>query len=67
MTHLEDFKSAFASVGVASLKQPHLEADDVIGTLAQGIAGSGGQVVILSTDKGFFTAAESADTALSSL
>ena len=53
MTHLDDFKSAFASLGVASLEQPHLEADDVIGTLAQGIAGSGGQVVILSTDKGF--------------
>jgi protein Xni len=53
MAHLDDFKSVFASLGVASLEQPHLEADDVIGTLAQGIAGSGGQVVILSTDKGF--------------
>jgi protein Xni len=53
MDHLQDFKAAFASLGVQSLEVSHYEADDVIGTLAQGVADSGGQVIIISTDKVF--------------
>ncbi len=53
LTHLNDFNSAFASLGIASLMRANIEADDIIGTLARGIAAGGGQVVILSTDKGF--------------
>jgi protein Xni len=53
MDHLQDFKDAFASLGVQSLQVSHYEADDIIGTLARGVAESGGQVIILSTDKVF--------------
>jgi protein Xni len=38
---------------VQSLQVSHYEADDIIGTLARGVAESGGQVIILSTDKVF--------------
>ena len=53
MANLGEFQRVFKALGVASLVVPHFEADDVIATLARGIAASGGQVTILSTDKGF--------------
>ncbi|MBY5992761.1 flap endonuclease Xni [Ferrimonas balearica] len=43
----------FAQQGVRSVKQADLEADDLIATLASKVADAGGEVVILSTDKGF--------------
>ncbi|MFT5805449.1 MAG: protein Xni [Candidatus Paceibacteria bacterium] len=53
MANLDEFSRVFAELGARSLLVPHFEADDVIATLAVGIAASGGQVTILSTDKGF--------------
>ena len=50
---LPEFKAAFADTGVKSLVIPNYEADDVIATLAKGLAGKGKKVVILSTDKNF--------------
>ncbi len=50
---LPDYRDAFAALGVASFEIPKVEADDVIATLAVKIAASGGQAVILSTDKIF--------------
>jgi protein Xni len=53
MANLDAFSRAFADLGVRPLMVPHFEADDVIATLAVGIATSGAQVTILSTDKVF--------------
>jgi protein Xni len=53
MANLGVFNRVFEDLGVRSLVVPHFEADDVIATLALGIVASGGQVTILSTDKGF--------------
>lgn len=51
--HLDDFSEAFATLGVSSCSVPSYEADDVIGTIASVVAGHGGSVVILSTDRIF--------------
>jgi protein Xni len=53
-TSLPQFKEAFSECGVPSLEFPAMEADDIIGTLADKTAENGGNVVILSTDKVFF-------------
>ncbi|MBY6186234.1 flap endonuclease Xni [Marinobacter hydrocarbonoclasticus] len=50
---LPTLDSAFADLGVRSVKVKDLEADDLIATIATKVAGAGGEVVILSTDKGF--------------
>ncbi|MBY5921937.1 flap endonuclease Xni [Ferrimonas balearica] len=44
---------AFAGIGVRSVRQQDLEADDLVATIARKVASAGGEVVILSTDKGF--------------
>ncbi|NKB36989.1 MAG: flap endonuclease Xni [Gammaproteobacteria bacterium] len=53
MSVLPDFESAFDKLGVKSICIKHYEADDVIATLAKGLASKQGKVVILSTDKNF--------------
>ncbi len=50
---LTGFEEAFLEVGVASVRFPGVEADDVIATLATKVAASGGEAVILSTDRMF--------------
>ncbi len=50
---LPRFEEAFHREGVASVRLPGLEADDVIATLACKAAERGGQVLILSTDRAF--------------
>lgn len=52
LPHIED---AFAAAGVRPLRVPGFEADDVLATLAAGIAAHAGEVVILSTDKSMLT------------
>jgi protein Xni len=55
INNLDQFKSAFKHVGVASIMVGGYEADDVLSTLAAGVAESDGEVIILSTDKGFLS------------
>jgi protein Xni len=50
---LPEFEQAFHQLGVPCVTIPGYEADDVIATLAVKISNSGGQVTILSTDKGY--------------
>jgi 5'-3' exonuclease len=50
---LTDFRAAFLELGVTSLTFPTLEADDIIGILANKVALRNGNVIILSTDKIF--------------
>jgi 5'-3' exonuclease len=50
---LDRYREAFAELGVESLSIPHLEADDVIATLASKASAAGAAVIILSTDKIF--------------
>lgn len=50
---LQDMKHSFAQQGITSLEYPHLEADDVIASLAYKVAEHGGKTWIISTDKGF--------------
>ncbi|MEZ5331888.1 MAG: 5'-3' exonuclease H3TH domain-containing protein [Thermoanaerobaculia bacterium] len=50
---LPGYREAFAGLGVSSFELPGVEADDVVGTLAVKTAGSGGEAVILSTDRIF--------------
>jgi protein Xni len=47
------YHEAFSHVGVSSVARPEVEADDVVATLATKLAASGGDAVILSTDKIF--------------
>jgi protein Xni len=63
MANLGEFVRVFEDLGVHSLVVPNFEADDVIATLAVGIAASGGRVTILSTDKGFLSLLAPAVTA----
>ncbi|MDA0791938.1 MAG: hypothetical protein O2780_21070 [Proteobacteria bacterium] len=49
--NLAAFEAAFLGVGVASYSLASYEADDVIATLAVGVAAAGGQAVILSSDR----------------
>ncbi len=50
---LDDFTKAAAEVGLATVSAPSYEADDVIATVAEVVAGHDGSVVVLSTDKIF--------------
>jgi protein Xni len=52
-TDLHRYREAFSRVGVSSVAKEGLEADDVIATLAVKVAASGGEAIILSTDKIF--------------
>lgn len=53
MDNLASFDAEFRALGVPSVKIQNYEADDVIATLAVGVANSGGDSVILSTDRMF--------------
>lgn len=53
LDNLPRFRDAFLGEGVKSLKLPDYEADDQVATLAAGVAASGGEAIILSTDKMF--------------
>lgn len=50
---LGDYRTAFSELGVASLCEPNLEADDVIATIACKASAADAAVTILSTDKSF--------------
>ena len=51
LDHLDGFAEAFRDLGVTICKVASYEADDVIGTITTVVAGHGGEVLILSTDK----------------
>ena len=51
--NLDLFKNAFKKLGVPSITVAGYEADDVVSTLASGVASKAGDAIILSTDKGF--------------
>ena len=55
INNLDQFKTAFGDLGIASIMVVGYEADDVLSTLAVGVAESGGEAIILSTDKGFLS------------
>jgi protein Xni len=55
ISNLDRFRRAFETAGVRSLEVAGYEADDVIATLAAGVANSSGDAIILSTDKGFLS------------
>ena len=55
ISNLDRFRRAFERAGVRSLEVAGYEADDVIATLAAGVANSSGDAIILSTDKGFLS------------
>lgn len=50
---MAQLRQTFAALGVTSWHSPGNEADDLAATLATKIAGSGHQVTIVSTDKGY--------------
>ena len=50
---LDRYPEAFSKLGVASVSKPGVEADDVVGTLASGVAAHEGRSIILSTDTAF--------------
>lgn len=52
-TSLHRFKEAFSNAGVKSVEMESIEADDIIASTAQRIAGYGAHAIILSTDKIF--------------
>lgn len=52
-TGLERYREAFAKLGVSSVGKPGIEADDVVATLATGVAAHDGKALILSTDTAF--------------
>ncbi|WP_421864701.1 flap endonuclease Xni [Motiliproteus sp.] len=51
--NLDRFQQLFRYKGLTSLTYPHYEADDVLTTLAAKTLQAGGEVVLVSTDKGF--------------
>ena len=55
INNLDGFQRAFEKTGVQSMEVSGYEADDVIATLAVGVARGGGDSIILSTDKGFLS------------
>lgn len=55
LDNLDAFIEVFQSLGVPSIKVDGYEADDVVSTLAVGVANNGGEAIILSTDKGFLS------------
>ncbi len=50
---LDRYREAFSNVGVSSVGKPGIEADDVVATLATGVADHDGRAIILSTDTAF--------------
>jgi 5'-3' exonuclease len=50
---LDRFQQAFSKLGVASVSKPGIEADDVVATLATGVAAHEGIAIVLSTDTAF--------------
>jgi protein Xni len=50
---LDRYRDAFSKIGVASVTKPGIEADDVVATLASGVAAHEGKAIILSTDTAF--------------
>jgi protein Xni len=50
---LARYREAFSELGVSSVEKPRVEADDVIATLATGLAAHDGKTVVLSTDTVF--------------
>jgi protein Xni len=50
---LPRYREAFSNLGVSSVDKTGIEADDVIATLATGVANHGGRAIILSTDTVF--------------
>lgn len=50
---LDRYREAFAKLGVPSVSKPGIEADDIVATLATGVAAHGGRAIILSTDTAF--------------
>ncbi|SHH35709.1 flap endonuclease Xni [Ferrimonas marina] len=50
---LPRLRAEMEATGIRSVQQADVEADDLIGTIAHKVAQHGGQVMILSTDKGF--------------
>lgn len=53
LANLDKFEQAFLLLGVKCIALESYEADDVIATLAHGIAAAKGRSIILSTDKSF--------------
>lgn len=53
LDNLNKFEAAFSLLGVKCLTLESYEADDVIATLARGIAAGKGKSIILSTDKSY--------------
>ena len=54
LDNIPAFIEAFEQIGLSSLLLESYEADDVIATLAVGVADNGGEARILSTDKMFY-------------
>jgi protein Xni len=50
---LDRYPVEFAKLGVSSVSKPGVEADDVVATLAAGVAAHDGDAIILSTDTAF--------------
>ena len=50
---LDRYREAFSHLGVSSVSKPGIEADDVVATLAAGVAVHDGRAIILSTDTAF--------------
>jgi len=50
---LDRYREAFSTLGLSSVSKPGIEADDVVATLAAGVAAHDGKAVILSTDTAF--------------
>lgn len=50
---LPQLRQRIAQQGIQSVQIENVEADDIIATIARKVAARGGQVLILSTDKGF--------------
>jgi protein Xni len=50
---LDRYREAFSTLGVSSVSKTGVEADDVVATLAAGVAIRGGSAIILSTDTAF--------------
>ncbi len=50
---LDRYRERFSKLGVSSVSKPGIEADDVVATLATGVAAHDGKAIILSTDTAF--------------
>ena len=50
---LDRYRDLFSKLGLSSVSKPGIEADDVVATLATGVATHDGRAIILSTDTAF--------------